>query len=157
MPKVKDETRYKRKMRENYPHWSESYEPAMGSGTGYPDIQLLSPRKVLLPIELKVGEVRGDRIFPREVRPDQVVWHHNFSRFGGIAVCAIGFEREYGSNKWDTYAILGQKVIDWREGYNLLDCFYVENTLGDGLVRLVEHFLLEDELQPLARAIGRVI
>lgn len=157
---VKDETRYKRKVRENYlkaGHWSEAYEPAKGSGTGYPDIQLLSPQKVLLPAELKVGEIKNGRVHPREVRGDQVVWAHNFHRFGGISVMMIGVEYPLKSNIWDTYVVPGDKMIDWKAGYDFHDTMRLEGTTSHDLVRMVQHFLLESTLQPLARALGHVI
>lgn len=157
MPKVKDETRYKRKMLGNYPLWSESYEPGLGSGTGYPDVQLLSPRKVLLPIELKVGLIINDRVFPREVRRDQVVWHHNFQRHGGIAVIAIGVETEKGSNIWDSYVVPGNLATEWASGYAVSDCFRVIGTVGDGLVELVQHFLGESTPMDLASPTGSII
>jgi hypothetical protein len=151
MPKVKDETRYKRKFRANYPLWSECYEPAMGSGTGYPDIQVLSPLNNLLPIELKLGKLVEGRIFPSEVRPDQVVWHHNFSRAGGKAVLAIGYEEQIGSNKWHTFAVPGSEVIDWRAGYDVHRCFMAHLSVGADLVELVQYFLGEIHAQGLAR------
>lgn len=146
MGKVKDETRYKRKVRTHYEqagHWSEAYEPAMGSGTGYPDIQLLSPLKVLLPAELKVGDIKGDRVFPREVRGDQVVWARNFYRYGGISIMMIGVERVKDSNIWDTYAVTGDKMLDWKLGYAIDDCIVSEGTPPKDLVSLVRHFLRE--------------
>jgi hypothetical protein len=157
---VKDETRYKRKVRDNYlkaGHWSEAYEPAKGSGTGYPDIQLLSPQKVLLPAELKVGEIKNGRVHPRDVRGDQVVWAHNFRRFGGTSIMMIGVESSKNSNIWDTYVVAGGAMIDWKAGYDFEQCLFLESTSPHDLVRMVQHFLLESTLQPLARALGHVI
>lgn len=156
MPKVKDETRYKRKVRSRWEEqglWSEAYEPAMGSGTGYPDIQFLSPRKVLLPAELKVGEIKGDRVFPREVRGDQVVWERNFRRHGGLSIMMIGVEDKLHPGHWDTFAVPGERMEYWKQGYPVAETYELEGTLGPSLVKMVQFFLKEAPISALVDAV----
>lgn len=146
MAKVKDETRYKRKLRQafaDYGLWTEAYEPAMGSGTGYPDIQVLSPRKVILPIELKVGEVVNGIVKPREVRGDQVVWHRKFHLFGGISCCFIGVESVKGAEDWATYAVPGSVLMDWKQGFPLEMCQQAARNWPVELVKIVQFYLSE--------------
>lgn len=143
---AKDETRYKRKLRQafaDYGLWTEAYEPAMGSGTGYPDIQVLSPRKVLLPIELKVGEIRDNKVFPREVRGDQVVWHRKFHQFGGISCCFIGVESRKGAEDWATYAVESHHLLDWKQGFPLEICQTAPRNWPIELVKIVQFYLKE--------------
>jgi hypothetical protein len=158
MAKVKDETRYKRFVRKAYEergHWTGAYEPAMGSDVGYPDIQVLSPAKRLLPCELKVGEVVGGIVFPREVRGDQVVWARNFWRAGGISIMMIGVETS--KDRWDTYAVTGEMMLDWRNGYDIHRTFHLKGTLGLDLETMFCHYLHETSILPLARELGCVI
>ena len=156
MPKVKDETRYKRKIREaceNAGMWTEAYEPAMGSGTGYPDIQVLSPDKILLPVELKIGKIVENRVFPREVRGDQVVWHRKFAKFGGISVCLIGVETAKDSNKWMSYAVSGEAMVDWKDGFLIKEIGYYPLSTPEDMLRMVNFFLCE-RYHPLPVRLG---
>lgn len=160
MAKVKDETRYKRKVREKFADfglWTEAYEPAMGSGTGYPDIQVLGKCRRILPIELKVGEIKGGRLFPREVRGDQVVWHRKFSRFGGISCCFIGVETPKYSENWATYAVSGAQMLDWKAGYDLSECHIAPRNWPIELVEIVNFYLNLGPVSPCNAAQGHDI
>ena len=136
---------FKRTLRKWWdPYWSESYEPGTGSGTGYPDIQLLDPRRLLLlPVELKVGELLGDMIIPREVRPAQCVWHHKFHEAGGRATIAVGVKIQ---DTWEAFFFPGHYARSWKLGWRVeegkrvvLHKMYDPNV---NLLRVVTHFLL---------------
>lgn len=121
------ETVFKRFTLKLWTGWSESYEPGLGSGIGYPDVQLLCPSSHrLFPLEYKVGKVKGDRIFPAEVRPSQVGWHFKFARQGGMSAVITGVKRP-GSDLWDGYVINGRRLFDedWEKGYQISSTFQV--------------------------------
>lgn len=75
---------FKRWLRKEWKGWSEAYEPRRGGGVGIPDIQLLVRGK-LIPIELKIGEIKDGIVKPREIRADQIGWHKRFMRAGGLS------------------------------------------------------------------------
>lgn len=130
-------------------YWSEAYEPGVGSGTGYPDIQMLCPISgKLLPVELKVGEVVDGRVIPREVRGPQVVWHRELWLKGGTSVCAIGVEPV--KDTWVSYFIEGPKLKDWEDGFLIEECKVVQELRGRLLAPVVDHYLRQGPLSKLA-------
>jgi len=152
MAKVRPETRLKRFVRGNYPGWSEAYEPGLGSGVGYPDIQVLGPSGKLLPIELKIGVVKAGRLHPSEVRGPQVVWHREFAQSGGISVMLIGLETGNASGKFDLFFVPGMDMIDWKEGYEFDKLHHImadDPLLSERFVGLVQYFLKESPVSPL--------
>lgn len=86
-----------------------------------PDMQILAKLK-LLPIELKVGEVRNDRLFPEEVRPAQVSWHERFYRAGGYALVIVGVSCAKG---WYAWAMPLGKIVTWRDGWPIEACDFL--------------------------------
>lgn len=138
---ARPETVYKRFTLKAWQGWSELYEPGLGSGVGYPDVQLMCPSSHrLLPLEYKVGTVRKGRIFPAEVRPSQIVWHYKFSRAGGVSAIIIGVKRPGSDNVWDSYAIDGKRLSDedWELGFELNSCFkFGPDHLNEDLQRLI--------------------
>lgn len=149
MPSLnKIELDFKRDIRKWWdPNWSEAYEPGTGSGNGYPDLQFLEPKTLrLLPIELKVGDIKGDRIFPREVRPAQVVWHYKFALAQGRAAIAVGIWTD--KSHWRSYAFPGYMARTWKEGWPIAEAYTVilhkhdnpNQSLGD----MIDYFLLAD-------------
>jgi hypothetical protein len=88
---------FKRWTRENYKGWSEAYEPRRGSGVGIPDLQFLV-RGRLIPAELKIGEIKGEFVAVKTMRPSQIVWHNKFWKAGGCSILIVGAS-EYGEKK----------------------------------------------------------
>src|SRR5688572_20062877 len=83
------ETEFKVWFRGQWKGWSEAYEPRRGGGTGVPDVQILLDGQ-LLPVELKLGEVRDGRVFADDFQPAQVSWHARFWQAGGVAIFIVG-------------------------------------------------------------------
>ena len=117
---MKPETLFKRSLRAVWKeagYWSEAYEPAHGSGTGYPDIQVLASGK-LFPVELKIGEfryVKDDRLYlTDELRPAQSRWHYDFQRHGGISALLIGVPH---LKDWRAFGVFGSNAIHWKSGW----------------------------------------
>lgn len=116
------ETKYKRALRSLYSqYWSEAYEPARGSGLGYPDLQFMI-RGIMLPVEVKCGEAEGGVLYPSAVRPSQINWHAKLTEAGGhswLAVCCGPPSRmtvyAAPSTRRDTLRM-------WREGWELSQC-----------------------------------
>lgn len=86
------ETEFKVWFRGQWKGWSEAYEPRRGGGTGVPDIQILMDDQ-LLPVELKLGEVRDGRVFADDFQPAQVSWHARFWQAGGVAIFIVGIHK----------------------------------------------------------------
>jgi hypothetical protein len=134
----------KRKIRERYsPYWSEAYEPGTGSGNGYPDLQLMdSNSKELLPVELKIGDIKNGRLFSHEVRPAQVVWHHQFCSFGARSALLVGIPPEKYQKEWECWVFPGFWGENWRLGYDLNDGFHLAKGFSTlDLQAMVHHFL----------------
>lgn len=113
------ETEFKLKLREGWKksgRWSEAYEPGRGSGQGYADLQLLVGQ--LFPVELKIGELRGGVLFSDDIRPNQIRWHWELWRAGGRSALVVGVRRKVDA-EWDMYAIQGNDLRYWREGFVL--------------------------------------
>ena len=136
----KAELEFKRYVRKHWPHWSCAYEPGIGGNDGYPDLQLMCPKTLkLLPVELKVGEFDGTRVFPRHVRGTQTVWHHEFAKAGGRSVLLVGVR---SGSDWVAYAFPGTHCEIWREGYNPLGRFMMRpSNFQYGLEAMVSHFV----------------
>lgn len=132
-------------------NWSCPYEPGLGSSNGYPDIQILHPTLfTLAPIELKVAkQIKNGRIFPREVRPAQVVWHFQFNQANGRSMILIGDKTKSG---WDCYAFKAGWLKDWRDGFPIEDClfFFTEQDIIRGLTQIAD-WCAEDIKHALVR------
>lgn len=108
------EGQFKKWFRNNWPGWIDTYEPTLGTGVGFPDLQI-AVDLFLQPIELKQGEVEGDRVFPKEVRGSQIVWHRRFAKHGMSSFILIGTPLPRG--RWLAFAVSGERAPDWRKGY----------------------------------------
>lgn len=121
--------------------WTESYEPSRGTGVGIADIQVLcravfekgelvarsvGKTRLLVPLEMKVGTVSDGTLFPEDIRADQIGWHFNFSRAGGLSYFVVGVK---SGKEWQSYFIEGHRrglLMDAKKGINLSDCIKVE-------------------------------
>lgn len=125
--KAMSETDFKVWFREQFKGWSEAYEPRRGSGTGMPDIQILLDG-LLLPIELKLGEIKNGRVFADEFQPAQVSWHYRFNQAGGVAIFIVGvslYDNILGKQVWHPVK-LPKVTLDMLfrrdEGWDLKEC-----------------------------------
>ena len=113
-----NEAQFKKWVRDIWGGWLESYEPRRGSGVGIPDIQIAFDQR-LWPIELKVGEIAEGRLYPHEVRPDQLGWHRRLADQGIVSVFLVGV---YGPKALDyVFCISQEQIGDWRVGFDLDD------------------------------------
>jgi hypothetical protein len=101
--------------------WSEAYETARGSGSGYPDLQLLLD-SVLVPVELKCGVIRDIRLVPTRIRPAQISWHHEFKAAGGKAFVVVCTGEINVMSAWAIPSTDREVTSRWKEGYNILKC-----------------------------------
>ena len=72
--------------------WVERYEPRRGTGVGIADIQLLVSLPLsgftsnniaqLIPVELKIAEVKNGILYSDDIRPSQIGWHTRLNKFG---------------------------------------------------------------------------
>lgn len=139
---MRPETEYRKWTIDRWPHWSELYEPGLGSGIGYPDVQLLDPSTHrLFPLEFKVGELLPEdgsfTVFPREVRGSQIKWHYMFGRAGGVSATIVGVRN---GKVWDGYAINGKDMFDkdYRNGWWIKDVFHIRAaSVAEDLQRLM--------------------
>jgi hypothetical protein len=115
------ESAYKREFRATLGVWSEAYEPARGSGVGYPDLQFLVCG-ILVPVELKKGRLKGERIYPMNVRPSQIAWLHNFNKAGGRAFLLVCTGEPSRMSAWAIPSIDREVTSKWKQGWLVEDC-----------------------------------
>lgn len=115
------ETEYKREFRKLVGVWSEAYEPGMGSGVGYPDLQLLVGR-LLLPVELKSGVVFKGNLRPKQVKPSQISWHHDFFMAGGESWVVVCCGDPKYMDAWSVPSVHRDVLSRWRVGWPIQDC-----------------------------------
>lgn len=114
------ETDFKRKFRQSVLEWSEAYEPSRGSGTGYPDVQVLL-RGVIVPVEVKIALVSQGVLWSRDIRPAQIGWHYRLMKAGGKSAFVFGvLERKL----WSAYVFPVceqnfERLMAWREGFDV--------------------------------------
>lgn len=114
--KLGNEAQFKKWLRDNWLGWIESYEPRRGSGVGIPDIQIEFDQR-LWPIELKVGDIAEGRLYPREVRPDQINWHRRLADRGVVTYFLVAV---YGLKGLDyVFGIGPEEIREWKQGYDL--------------------------------------
>ena len=104
--------------------WMEFYEPRRGSGVGFPDMQILAYHK-LIPIELKIATLKGDKIYSSPFSPAQIGWHKRFSDNGGIADVWWGVKEQGKWKAFSTFSFDGDRliemIVDWKSGYLIGD------------------------------------
>lgn len=134
---ARPETLFKRELFKHWSGWAESYEPGLGSGTGYPDVQFLCPSSYrLVPVELKTCKIKDGIVYPSEVRPSQCVWHYEFTKAGGRSALLMGLK--ITDKRWRAYAVSGHRVQNHVNGYPIESCLVIdENHIDEGLHRLI--------------------
>lgn len=118
MARPKSETEFKRWYRGQLKDWSDTVEQARGSVEGFPDIVVLVG-SFFGPVEVKVGTVKGDMLFPEKVRPAQIGWLDRYTRAGGIARLVVGV---WAKGKWSAYMktdVSKPSLQGWRKGWPL--------------------------------------
>ena len=109
----RDERNFARSLRNEWNNmggWVDQYHPSLGSTTGQPDLQfllrtLIGP--VLVPVELKVGEIVKGNLKVHAIRPAQRRWAKKFHNHGGKSGFLCGIE---GKNGWCA-AVLNLEAI----------------------------------------------
>ena len=114
------ESHLKSWIRSNYNGWSEAFEPRRGAGVGVADI-MLGHHGHLVPVELKVGNISDGQLFPEEVRPDQIGWHHRLNATGVFSFFIVGVGSATAKSPDYLFALTAQKIKHWRTGYDLDD------------------------------------
>lgn len=114
------ESNLKTWIRSNFNGWSEAFEPRRGAGVGVADI-MLAYNGHLVPVELKIGNISDGQLFPEEVRPDQIGWHHRLNAEGVFSFFIVGVGREGAKSPEYLFALTGPKIKHWRTGYDLDD------------------------------------
>lgn len=116
--------------------WVERIEPSRGMQSGIPDIFLLlgsGDKKESCFIELKVGTIKNDLLFSRDIRPAQFSWHKRFKQAGGLSFACIGV----GSSKeWQAYFFDMSDCVGWRKGIDLNKSFLVCNLNDETYIHL---------------------
>lgn len=118
------ETAYKRKLRVLIGGWSCAYETRSGGSFGYPDLQFLVDG-VLLPVEVKVGKVEGDRLVSRQIRPSQIKWHHDFWVAGGKALILVCMGNVNEMDAWAVPSTRREVTSQWKQGWPVKDCLKI--------------------------------
>lgn len=90
MAEVLLESHVRAEFKARWSGWIETYQPGLGGGTGVPDTQIMAWPPLIVPIELKRGEIIAGRLMVDRVRPAQVSWHTRFGLAGGISKFIIG-------------------------------------------------------------------
>lgn len=110
------EIEFKRWFKKAWKRWSSSVEYGLGGDAGFPDQVLLGRSSEIIPVELKVGEYKAGIVFPRKVRPEQVIWHHELMEAGGRSFLMIGVPI-VRRNDWMVYVVEGFRIRGWKGGY----------------------------------------
>lgn len=103
--------------------WCERYEPARGSGVGYPDVQLLVEQ--LIPVELKIIEsIRNGYMYSEEVRGSQIGWHTRLNKWGQKSFFL--WATIQGNSPINMYMATVKEAEKWRLGIPLNDLIYFD-------------------------------
>lgn len=109
------ESDFKKWLRNNWSGWIESYEPRRGTGIGIPDVQIVVHGK-LVPVELKVGTIRDGILYPKEIRPPQIIWHKRLNDAGVKSLLMIGVY-DLVADDFDVCLVDAEYMRNWRHGY----------------------------------------
>lgn len=109
------ESDFKKWLRQNWSGWIESYEPRRGTGIGIPDVQIVVHKKIV-PVELKLGVIKDGILYPREIRPPQIIWHKKLNDAGVKSVLMIGVY-DFVAEDFDVCVVEAEHMKNWRNGY----------------------------------------
>lgn len=110
--KKRSEKEFSRWVVKEFSGFVSRVEPGLGGDVGNPDLLLLSEGlPCLLPIEAKLGRIKGNRLYPSEVRPAQVSWWHRYIVSGGVGALLI----DCGSD--GIWIVDGTYMNQWQDGY----------------------------------------
>ena len=91
------ESEFRDWVRGHWMGWIDGREPrgrgsraGWGSGTGAPDLQVGVDRGYILPIELKLGEIRKERLVVNDLHEPQRKWHARAGAAGVITATMAG-------------------------------------------------------------------
>lgn len=115
--------------------WAEPRHPGMGSMTGIPDIEVMAPFGIRLPVELKIGEITPTETLKTTlIRPDQARWGRKFRAAGGMSGFAAGIPM--GGGEWIIAVMSLDKALDGGSMYRPGEYFTVPSV--ESMVRAVE-------------------
>ena len=113
---MRETTHLKKWIRQNWVGWIESYEPRLGSNMGIPDIQIIVGRRII-PIELKVADLKDGILYPSEIRPPQINWHRRLAEFDVPSVFLFGVGQ--GTVPENLFAAPGDGIKHWSAGFEI--------------------------------------
>lgn len=115
----KEYQRWLRKLWSDAGMWSTSVEYAVGGDDGCADMFLKVDPVGLVPCEMKIGSVVGDRLKLKNVRPSQTGWHRDYRDHGGRSFFLVGVQRTSMKLKtsWDTYIIPSCEINSGEPAY----------------------------------------
>jgi hypothetical protein len=119
------ESDLKKWIRQHWVGWIESYEPRLGSNLGIPDLQILVGRKIV-PVELKIADIKEGILYPSEIRPAQINWHRRLAEFDVPSVFLFGSGQ--GRVPEHLYALSGSAVKHWSAGFELENMFEISSS-----------------------------
>ena len=107
------EQSFKVAFRRQWKQWSDTIEHGRGSGSGQPDLLLAEKTicwtadmedvpSLLVPVELKVGRVAREHLFPDEVRAAQMQWWREYVKTGGRGALVTGL---MVNGRWSAWAL----------------------------------------------------
>lgn len=114
------ETEFKNWWRKRFKGVSYTHEPRGSIGEGFPDVTILRPEGLLLPIEMKIASgmvYDGGRpvLVGVKFEPAQPAWHIKHQRAGGVSLICIGVKGKRGD--WLPYSLKpGIWLMEWEKG-----------------------------------------
>lgn len=111
-----NETNFNNWFRENWYGFFSRLEPGRGATFGSADVLVIIEGK-FFPIELKIAKIHHGKLICRKIRPQQIYWHNQAVRFGGITfflVCVgdIGYPERL-------FLFQGKRANEFLEPVNL--------------------------------------
>ena len=101
--------------------WWTRVEAARGGHVGFPDLCVLETfgegSGLMKPIELKVGDVRRDKL-KAGLRPTQINWWMEFEQAGGSGMIVIGLH-SCTDGRWQVFWVRGYLAIGASKGLAL--------------------------------------
>lgn len=95
--KNQNEQKIKTEFLRRWTGWSDTFEPARGSGVGFPDCQLVLEGDIAIPIEFKKGTEYKNSITIAQIRAAQVSWHTRYNAEGHKSFFVVGVFAENGT------------------------------------------------------------
>jgi len=82
------ENEFKKWFRQQWKGLVDSYEPRKGGSVGVADLQVVFQER-LIPVELKMGKIVGDKLIVDKIRPAQIQWHEKIGCWNVLTVFLV--------------------------------------------------------------------